>query len=232
MTYEVIFSNELYHHGILGQKWGIRRYQNSDGTYTAAGKARYAQYKEDILNRKKAESGKIKEFNKMGETIQDKADELYDEYTKAFKNMKFSDKQKEEIWAQLRKDLVSPDMIDDPFLYEMDVEDLVSEKMMESLPDDLKQKRKEFDDYQEKYWDDIHDFTDKIVKEYSNVKVSGIKDVSTETRKIIQDSIDTMLPAYIYRHFDDYWVYDTDERHEAYTRLSEDFSLDEFRKHS
>lgn len=31
---------ELYHHGILGQKWGVRRYQNSDGTYTAAGKAR------------------------------------------------------------------------------------------------------------------------------------------------------------------------------------------------
>lgn len=33
--------NELYHHGILGQKWGIRRYQNADGTLTAAGKQRY-----------------------------------------------------------------------------------------------------------------------------------------------------------------------------------------------
>lgn len=32
--------NELQHHGILGQKWGIRRYQNKDGTYTAAGKRR------------------------------------------------------------------------------------------------------------------------------------------------------------------------------------------------
>lgn len=28
----------LVHHGILGQKWGVRRYQNKDGTYTAAGK--------------------------------------------------------------------------------------------------------------------------------------------------------------------------------------------------
>jgi hypothetical protein len=32
--------NELYHHGIKGQKWGIRRFQNEDGTRTAAGKKR------------------------------------------------------------------------------------------------------------------------------------------------------------------------------------------------
>lgn len=31
---------ELAHHGILGQKWGVRRFQNKDGSLTAAGKAR------------------------------------------------------------------------------------------------------------------------------------------------------------------------------------------------
>lgn len=38
--------NEYYylcHHGILGMKWGVRRYQNSDGTLTAAGKKRYSE---------------------------------------------------------------------------------------------------------------------------------------------------------------------------------------------
>ena len=32
--------NELYHHGILGQRWGVRRFQNPDGTRTTAGKKR------------------------------------------------------------------------------------------------------------------------------------------------------------------------------------------------
>lgn len=34
------YQAELYHHGIKGQKWGVRRYQNADGSYTSEGKAR------------------------------------------------------------------------------------------------------------------------------------------------------------------------------------------------
>ena len=34
--------NELYHHGVKGMKWGVRRYQNPDGSLTSKGKQRYS----------------------------------------------------------------------------------------------------------------------------------------------------------------------------------------------
>ena len=39
--------NKLYHAGVKGMKWGVRRYQNKDGSLTPVGKKRYSDQHED-----------------------------------------------------------------------------------------------------------------------------------------------------------------------------------------
>lgn len=46
-------NNALQHYGVLGMKWGVRRYQNKDGTLTDAGKKRYDRDVQDNLSKKK-----------------------------------------------------------------------------------------------------------------------------------------------------------------------------------
>lgn len=41
MTYNEFIGPYICHHGILGQKWGVRRFQNTDGSLTEEGKKRY-----------------------------------------------------------------------------------------------------------------------------------------------------------------------------------------------
>lgn len=60
------YYDELYHYGILGMKWGVRRYQNSDGSLTEAGKSRYNKLssKRDSLSKKSAkEEYKINKYS-------------------------------------------------------------------------------------------------------------------------------------------------------------------------
>lgn len=50
----VIDNNELYHHGIKGMKWGVRRFQNADGSRTEAGKKRERLSLRDRVAERKA----------------------------------------------------------------------------------------------------------------------------------------------------------------------------------
>lgn len=57
------YNNELYHWGVKGQKWGVRRYQNKDGTLTNAGKKRQRGMSDDAREAKNIRKKKVSQMS-------------------------------------------------------------------------------------------------------------------------------------------------------------------------
>lgn len=71
MSDYIIYNGELYHFGVQGMKWGVRRYQNIDGTLNSAGRKRYA----DLSKKRLSTAYKIK-------AVEDRKQKITDRYNK------------------------------------------------------------------------------------------------------------------------------------------------------
>lgn len=100
--------DELYHWGIKGQKWGVRRYQNKDGTLTPAGQKRYnkemaklkaeeskLKAEQKVLNNKKKTQAKIDKLESKKSELEAQKKALKEEQ-KALKSGKKNDKAEKE----------------------------------------------------------------------------------------------------------------------------------------
>lgn len=65
--------SEIWHHGILGMKWGIRRFQNKDGSLTAAGRKRYLNEDGSLTEK----GSKELPANLRNKYINDRANEIF-----------------------------------------------------------------------------------------------------------------------------------------------------------
>lgn len=90
--------DELYHHGIKGMRWGVRRFQNPDGTLTAAGKRRERrdQARADKIARKEAKAARKRAYKNRFLMSEQELDAQIRRY------------QKEKQFANLSRESLSP----------------------------------------------------------------------------------------------------------------------------
>ena len=101
MQYRLISEEELRHHGIKGQKWGVRRYQNEDGSLTAKGKQRYGS-KENFEREYPQESKKkLKKAKQEVDTYKDAAGKAQRGMEEG--RQKKNKKQRENVEADVRE---------------------------------------------------------------------------------------------------------------------------------
>lgn len=81
-------NNYLEHHGILGMKWGVRRYQRKDGTLTNAGKKKYdkemakLKKEEQILKNKNRTQAKLEKLQSKRKSVEELKKSLSSETSK------------------------------------------------------------------------------------------------------------------------------------------------------
>lgn len=255
MKYE---SNYLQHHGIKGQKWGVRRFQNEDGTYTAEGKERYGRgitglffnrnkdnVKLDVIKNEAYESVKsnkelINQLPSKEKKLINDLNSISKEYADFFKTAKLSSKDKEEIWEKLHSDFGNG-VDDDEFFNEIVIEHLQNdiELWQKKAPKELDSKRRTIDKEARDIKSIIEKITQPIIDKYGNKRIEDIDQKKYPgTINIIRQMISNhvlenqWLSSYIFAesYSSDPSFYESKEYWDAIFRFADDFTADEYNR--
>ena len=175
-------NNSLRHHGILGMKWGVRRYQNKDGTLTAAGKKRYDKEMKDA----KAERRALKNVQKNMQLTQaklKKLEEIKTENERLKKNIKTGEEEEKPVNLEEKKKQVlesksakevykHKDLLSDKELQEAYVRLNYERNIKNLIPEEVNRGQQFLNKYVDmgKTIKDIVDTTDTLYKSYEKAK--------------------------------------------------------------
>lgn len=225
-------NDELYHYGVERQKWGVRRYQNPDGSLTEEGRKRYLKGdldsgyamltstgkreigKELTKNRKMAEALAEEKIKPNIQTLDEASKELNDNANKYAELVKSKSKElanNAEFKAKCYKHFEGIGGIN-----EWDMEDAIMDQLREEFKSDkeMSSTLKKYTDAQDTYWGTLEKMADEIVKEIgeetiiNDTEMPYVAKGRSAASRVINKSVDTQWNSYVYRHFDDYWVYD------------------------
>lgn len=214
--------NSLSHYGIQGQKWGIRRFQNADGSYTQEGKERYGRgITGGLFNKNKVKLKALKEESykavqsnkelltelsgKEKRFIKDLRD-VGKEYENVFRTAKLSSQEKDRIWEKLHSDFGNG-VDDDEFFDETVVEHLQNdvELWQEKAPKELDDKRKAIDVEARDIKSILEKVTQPVIDKYGDKRVEDIDQKNYPgTKNLIRQMIsgyvlnNQWLSAYIF----------------------------------
>lgn len=210
-------SNKLTHHGILGQRWGIRRFQNKDGSLTNAGKQRYkTQLQADIASAAKQKNGgfatstftntatsdiavrvktkdpeveaAVRTLSNLGKTI----DEQYSDITKTAKDEALKALKSPEFKNDLDKELFEMfgDGCDDKDFFDSERDIAVSDLISSSKysPETTK-KVQEVKANIEKYYEICKQEAKRITDGYGDETVANVKKIAVKYEDVVTDMI-------------------------------------------
>lgn len=187
----------LAHHGILGQKWGVRRYQNPDGTLTEEGKKRqqalnYKAAKKTQKTYYRSNYNRMLDYQKSSKVVQERSKELTSLANKAkdlyFKLEDYSDREEVQneanrrAWELAEKDpnydhTESDEKLNEQifyyYLYDKNILNKTSSELNKKDPN-FQKIEKDYKDTIKAYKQTCNKIADDIIGSYGKEKISGL----------------------------------------------------------